>query len=296
MSQTVLAGGAGPEEDDVLADGADEPARAGNHRPQALLFSFFGALVLDGGLPPIPAAVFLRLLGDLGVAEAAARATLGRMTRNGLLAREQAGRTARYSLTPSAEDLLRQGASRVWSPAPFSQPDGEWTLLSYSMPESRRDLRHRLRATLTWAGFGGLRDGVWIAPGIVDVARVFADADLAEVTDLAEWFAASPLPGTSVEAFVRRAWPLDRIREQHEAFLAAWGTASGTEDPLARITRLGADWLEVLRIDPGLPAAHLPQGWPAQQSAATYRRCFDELHPPAARALALELGTRPVEG
>ena len=94
------------------------------HRPQSLLLSFFGAVVLDAGLPPLPSAVLLDLLADLGVAEAAARATLKRMTQRGLLARGQVGRTAEYSLTPLAAQVLRQADERVSSPAPFTHPEG----------------------------------------------------------------------------------------------------------------------------------------------------------------------------
>src|SRR4051812_13269716 len=213
--------------------------RAYGHRPQSMLFSFFGGVVHGRDLPPIPTSVFLRLLGGLGVAEAATRATLARMTRNGLLERIQAGRAAHYRLTPKADAVVRKAAQRVAAAAPFDHPDGEWTLLSYSMPESRRDLRHRVRATLTWAGFGGLRDGVWIAPGTVDVAEVLADAGLDEVAELAEWFGASPMPAVRVEQFIRRAWPIDRIRERHDEFIESWWAGPSEADPLGQITLLG---------------------------------------------------------
>lgn len=276
-----------------LGDGAvtaASEARANAHRPQSLVFSFFGGVVVGRDLPPIPTAVFLRLLGGLGVAEAAARATLARMTRKELLERIQVGRAAQYRLTPAADALVRKAAERVGAPAPFEHPDGQWTLLSYSMPESRRDLRHRLRATLSWAGFGGLRDGVWIAPGTVDVGAVFADAGLTEVAGLAEWFAASPLPGVPVEDLIRRAWPVDRIRDEHELFIRTWWAGPHGEDPLAQVTALGADWLRLLRVDPGLPARFLAPDWPAAQSAAVYRRCYEALVPAARRRLDLELG------
>lgn len=275
---------AGTGDDVRLAD------RAGGHRPQVLVLSFFGGVVRGRDLPAIPTAVFLRLLGGLGVAEAAARATLARMTRNGLLERQQEGRTAFYRLTPAADEIVGEAEGRVSAPAPFDHPDGEWTLLSYSMPESRRDLRHQLRATLAWAGFGGLRDGLWIAPGQIDVGAVFARAGLAEVAGHADWFAASPMPGVAVEELIRRAWPVDRIRQEHEDFLAAWGTGPSAADPLSQITLLGADWLRVLRADPGLPARHLSADWPAARSAAVYRRCYDALLTAAQRSLDLELG------
>src|SRR3954454_13150046 len=191
--------------DESLAGGGHEaPSRA--HRPQSLLLSFFGALVVDFHLPPLPSMTLLDLLADLGVTEAAARATLKRMTQRGLLARGQVGRTAEYALTPRAEDVLRRATERVASPAPFEHPDGEWTLLSYSVPESRRDLRHRVRSRLTWAGFGGLRDGLWIAPGTVDVVAVLGRSDLVDVAGLADAFAARALPGTDLDRLGQRAW------------------------------------------------------------------------------------------
>src|SRR3712207_814327 len=102
--------------DDAL-EPARESAPAGAHRPQSLLLSFFGALVLDAGFPPLPSMTLLDLLADLGVAEAAGRATLKRMTQRGLLSRGQVGRTAEYALTPLVEDVLREAAGRAASPA-----------------------------------------------------------------------------------------------------------------------------------------------------------------------------------
>lgn len=260
------------------------------HRPQSLIFAFFGAVILATGVRLVPAAVFLRMLSGQGVAEAAARATLSRMVRKDLLERVQVGRAARYALTSRGENVVRDASVRVFASDPFQHPDGEWTLLSYSLPESRRDLRHQLRATLTWSGFGGLRDGLWIAPGRVDVAAVFAKSALVEVVEHAEWFAASPGPGVRVEGLIKRAWSVDRIRAEHEAFIRTWWCGPHGEDPLSEITMLGADWLRLLRSDPGLPARHISADWPAAQSAAVFRRCYDGLLPAALRSLDSELG------
>jgi len=260
------------------------------HRPQALVFSFLGGVVHGRELPPIPASVFLRLLGGLGVGEPAARATLSRMSERGLLERIQLGRTATYRLTPDAEAIIAAANERVSSAAPFENDGEHWTLLSYSMPESRRDLRHRVRATLTWAGFGGLRDGLWIAPGTVDVGRVLADAQLSEVAELAEWFAASPLPGVEPAAFIRRAWPVDQIRERHERFIQAQAAEPGRATALGEITLLGADWLQLLRADPGLPARFLADDWPAADSAALYWRRYTALRPAAEAELEAQFG------
>lgn len=267
-------------------EAAPRAAESAPHRPQSLMLSFLGGLVVDHDLPALPAAVLLELLGGLGVAEAAGRATLKRMTQRGLLHRTQVGRTAQYQPTPLAEDMLRRARARVGSPAPFDHPDGEWTLLSYSVPESRRDLRHRVRAQLTWAGFGGLRDGLWIAPGTVDVAAVFAEGGLGDAAGLADWFTAQPMPGTDMDGVVRRAWDVPAVRREHERFLAAWSGRPPVDGDLARVTLLGADWLRLLRTDPGLPARHLGPGWPAPASAALYRQTYEALEPGARDALS----------
>jgi phenylacetic acid degradation operon negative regulatory protein len=275
-------------EDQGFEDGS-QPGPATVHRPQSLLLSFLGALVLDFDLPPLPSMTLLDLLADLGVAEAAARATLKRMTQRGLFARGQVGRTAEYALTPLAEDVLREARGRVASPAPFEHPAGEWTLLTYSVPESRRDLRHRVRSRLTWAGFGGLRDGLWIAPGTVDVAAVLGRSDLADAAGLADAFAARPLPGTDLDRLVHRAWDVPGIREAHTWFIETWSHPPRVAGSLAQLTLLGADWLSLLRTDPGLPAAHLGPDWPAPTSSAIYRRVFDGLEPAARAALERSL-------
>ncbi|NKZ07409.1 PaaX family transcriptional regulator [Actinomadura latina] len=265
---------------------APPSARPRRRAPQQLLFSFLGSLVLDRGHPPISSRVFLHLLDDLGVAEAAGRATLARMTRKGLLARVREGRTARFSLTPWAEELLREATPRVRSAHPFTHPGGEWTLLSYSMPESRRDLRHQIRARLIWAGFGGLRDGLWIAPGRVDIAAIFAGPAFAGLAELADAFYSVPAEGTDVPRLLHRAWDVDAIRAEHDAFLATWTPDRERHGrPLTRLTLLGADWLQLLRTDPGLPAEHLPGGWPASASTALYRERFAALEPDATAQL-----------
>jgi len=278
----------------VVRDEHVELGASGPHRPQSLLLAFFGGFVRGRGLPPLPSVVLLDLLEELGVAEAAARATLKRMSHRGLLERSQVGRTAQYRLSGLTEGVLLRASRRVSSPAPFDHPEGEWTLLSYSVPESRRDLRHKVRSRLAWAGFGGLRDGLWIAPGTVDVAEVFAEAGLEDAAELADWFAARPLPGTDVDGLVHRAWDVAAVRAAHERFLEAWSSPPPLRSDLGQATLLIADWIRLLRTDPGLPARHLGAGWPAADSAALYRRTLADLEPSA--QAAVDRAARAAEG
>lgn len=255
-------------------------------KPQDLLLALGGALILDRYEDPLPTRVFLDVLGSLGVSDDATRSVLTRLTERGLLIRHQDGRVASYGLTPRSRRILQEGRERVQAPEPFHQSSEDWTLLSFSLPETQRDIRNRLRSRLTWAGFGCLRDGLWIAPGRVDLDSITTVG--AEVGGLQiDGFVASPTPGTDVSRFVRRAWDLDALRWEHEEFLHRWDRPLPRDgDPLASFTLLGAHWIRLLRVDPVLPQRHLGEDWPGRRSAAVYRTVLAVLEAPARDAFA----------
>ncbi|CAM5785707.1 PaaX family transcriptional regulator [Cellulomonas persica] len=306
------------------AAGEHAPAAAAvRRRPEQLLLAFMGELMLAGGAGPLPASVLIAVLGELGVGEAATRATLSRMVARGLLLPARVGRSVVYRLTPDSERVLGQARDRVFDEDPFAPRGTGWTLVTFSVPESRRDVRHRVRAQLVWAGFGLLRDGLWIAPGEVDVAaalgemhddaRAAPDAaravpDEARAADdeggavhgggpashdgeleLAA-FRAHEVPGFSAARSVRTAWRLDAMRAHHEQFQARWRRAEpDASGSLRDLTALVADWLDLLRTVPRLPADHLAPDWPGAASVEVFRGLHAALTEPARAELARRL-------
>src|SRR5437764_490638 len=130
---------------------------------RSVLLTILGEYVL-----PAPAGVWHETLigglGALGVKPQAARQALARSIQAGWLRSERSGRRARVHLTTPTAEMLRTGATRIYS---FGRPgpwEGRWLLVTLRVPEHRRDLRHRLRTQLAWAGFGSLGGGVWISP------------------------------------------------------------------------------------------------------------------------------------
>src|SRR5690554_4396903 len=263
-------------------------------RPEQLLLAFLGELVVDRGLDPVPTAVLIDVLAELDVAPTATRATLQRMVGRGLLEPVRHGRTVSYLLTPTAGRILRDARDRVFAADPFAPRGGGWTLVSFSVPESRRDVRHRVRAQLTWAGFGLLRDGLWLAPGEVDVRRTLGPELEALSADGLELlaFRAVEVEGFSVAGVVTSAWRVGEIRARHEGFQARWAEPGDEpSSPLARVTALVADWLDLLRHAPPLPAEHLGADWPARASVEAFRREHALLVGPAGSALRARLTT-----
>jgi len=255
-------------------------------RPQALLLTVLGRHVLDRDGLAVGAGTFIAVLELLGVSEQAARSTLTRMVRRGLLARQQHGRRAYFTLTDRSTALLLEGGERIFAPAPVRQRwDGAWTLLSFSIPESRRNERHRLRARLAWNGFGPLRDGLWLAPGRVEVAGLVSDLGLERHLDA---FASWALAPTDVAELVQRVWNLDDLRCSYQAFLARWGGRSLPVPPgdLARQVYLITEWRRIIREDPLLPARYLSRDWPALEAARLFHRLHERYSHGAARTFA----------
>lgn len=250
--------------------------------PRQLLLALLGDCVLEEPAAPVRTSLFIAALDGTGIAEPAIRGALDRMVRTGVLTRERAGREVLFRLTPDGERMLSEASVRVRASQPFHFDGAGWTLAAFSIPEGRRDLRHRLRAILTWEGFAPLRDGLWLAPGEIPLNAALRPlrADLPEGAILA--FHAQELADFPIAASVRQAWDIAAIRARHEAFIAAWADTSPAHLPtsaLAARVMLGADWLALLRADPGLPPAYMDADWPAPTSAAVHRRVLDGLLP-----------------
>ena len=268
----------------IHEDGAQ--VRPVSFRPQALLMTVLGRHVLDRQGLAVGAGTLIAVLELLGVSEQAARSTLTRMVRRGQLARQQHGRRAYFTITNRTKALLVEGGERIFAPAPVRQRwDGDWTLLSFSIPESRRNERHRLRARLAWNGFGLLRDGLWLAPGRVEVAGLIADLGLERHVDA---FAGLALAPTDVAELVGRVWDLDDLRSSYQAFLARWQGPTPPVPPgdLARQVFLITEWRHIIREDPLLPARYLPPDWPALEAAALFHALHERYSDGAARTFA----------
>ncbi len=230
-------------------------------RPQAIMLTFCAHYMLRRD-EAVYSGSLIEVLGRVGISEHAARSTLSRMSARGLLERHRSGKRVYFALTDQAVAVLEEGGRRLGR-AINRDWDGTWTLLGFSLPETRRAERHLLRSRLTWAGFGLLQSGLWIAPHAVDVGRLLRGLD---VVDHVKAFRASALPPSQVSDMIADAWDLGEIARGYRDFLRRWDGPEpppGAADPLSHQLLMAAEWLLLIRQDPRLPLRHLPADWPA---------------------------------
>lgn len=220
----------------------------------------------------ISSAALVRLAGDLDIPPAQARTAITRLKQKGLLL---AAPERRYALNPAATGMLERGDRRIFAVRSMT-PDEQWMLISATIPEARRDLRHQLRRRLLFLGAGSVAPGLWILPGhLQDEAEELLGeigarryATLFRTTD--------PVPARPLAEAVADWWDLTALRAEHERFLASVDALDLTR-PFAAHLRLIDSWRVLPYIDPGLPAALLPADWPGARSVETFQRLSAEL-------------------
>ena len=257
----------------------------GGASARSLLMTMLGEFVLPRG-GPVWTQALTAALALFGVEDKSARQALARTAAEGWLASERAGRQVRWSLTPPGQRLLTEGARRIYS---FGRDpgewDGRWLVVLVSVPESQRDLRHRIRAQLNWAGFGSPAAGVWVSPHAGrqgEARRILAEAgvDAAALSFLAGYGQIG-----SQDLLVARSWDLAALEHSYDDFTGEFtGLAPVTgQDALRAQTRLVHQWRRFPFLDPQLPARLLPDGWTGTKAADLFHARHADWHPAAQR-------------
>lgn len=224
----------------------------------------------------ISSAVLVSLLGSLGIAAGPARTAITRVKNKGLLLAEGG---ARYALNPAAVPMLERGDRRIFDVRQMQAGDA-WLLVSATVPEAQRPLRHQLRTRLSYLGAGTAAPALWILPGYLEEEVESLLTGLG-ARDFATLFRGeAPRPPVPLLRAIASWWDLDALRAEHERFLAA-ASALDLSDPFSAYVRLIDTWRVLPYIDPGLPAALLPADWPGERSVTMFQRLSGELAGPA---------------
>lgn len=252
--------------------------QVGTSSARSLLLTLLGEFVLPTRAP-VWSGALIAGLAEVGVEEKAARQALSRTASEGLLVSERAGRRVRWLLTPAGHRLLSEGSERIYGfGRQVREWDERWLVLTVSVPETQRQLRHRLRTRLTWSGLGSPMPGVWVTPVASKAAEV---ADAVEELGVEAFSFIGPFgPVGEQQRVVDAAWSLQDVQGRYAEFLDAFaGDAAGSPVEAFRAqVDLVQHWRRFPFLDPGLPAELLPGSWPGPAAAALFQVRHDGWH------------------
>jgi phenylacetic acid degradation operon negative regulatory protein len=262
----------------VNANPGSRRRETGAASARSLLLTMLGEFVLPRDSPAWTGAL-VTALGEVDVEEKAARQALSRTAAEGLLTSDREGRRVRWRLTPAGTQLLVAGAERIYGFGRRLEAwDGQWLVLAVSVPESQRQLRHRLRTRLTWAGLGSPMPGLWVSP---DPSKEKEVAAAIEELGVESFSFTGPFGQVGdQQRVVCNAWPLDDVERRYRDFLDVVG-AQQPATPVERFAaqvRLVQEWRRFPFLDPALPPELLATTWPGPAAADLFHRRHDEWH------------------
>lgn len=270
----------------VTGEPSDLAARAS--RPQSLIVTLYGAYSRQlGGWFSV--ASLLTMLREVGIDDPSVRSALSRFKRRGILTAERRGNVAGYALGDAARRTFDIGDARVLERRD-PPPDRGWVLAAFSIPESARDVRYRLRSRLARVGFAQVGGGLWIAPRQLegDVRHLVSSLGVEEHVDL---FLAEHASFRTTRDAVSQWWDLDAIGAMYDEYIRtyrpmaqAWSRISGRPEgarAFADYTRALTSWRPLPYVDPGLPREYLPTRWPGDKATETFYSLHDRLARPA---------------
>ena len=218
----------------------------------------------------------IEALGAVGYNLPAARQAVARSVAAGWLNTERHGRRARVSLTEETTQMLETGARRIYSFGDSWEWDGRWLLVVLRVPEERRDVRHRVRTRLAWAGFGSLGGGLWITP------HAEREQELSDVDSVAELlsFRASLGALGDPAGVLAEAWDLKAVAAEYRSFIARFDRLrpKAPEAVFRAQTQLVHEWRKFPFLDPDLPETMLPARWPRARALEVFRDRHESWH------------------
>jgi len=156
----------------------------------------------------------------------------------------------------------------------------------FSVPESERDKRHALRASLTRLGYGTASPGVWIAPGSLanETRRTLERRGLSDYVDI---FTGQHFAFGDLRSKVSQWWDLDDLALRYGDFLARYRPVlyltikqrPTPKEAFAIYTSMLTEWRRLPYLDPGLPLSLLPRAWKGEAAATLFDELNDTLAP-----------------
>lgn len=138
--------------------------------------------------------------------------------------------------------------------------DGKWRVISYEIPEKKREIRDRLRREMQGWGLGPWHRSFWLTPHPIITNLKTLTAQKEEERYI-QAFESDHVYGDR-ELLIEKVWGKANLDRQYRELFKKWhDILSGSEEKLDKFKKIVLFYIDILRQDPGLPKELLGESW-----------------------------------
>lgn len=138
--------------------------------------------------------------------------------------------------------------------------DGLWRIISYEIPEKKREIRDRLRREMRGWGLGPWHRSFWLTPHPI-ISNLKDLVYGKEEEKYIQAFESTHVFG-DMENLVEKVWGKSEIDKRYREIFKKWHSILSQEKPKEdKMKEILRHYIEILRDDPGLPASLVGRKW-----------------------------------
>jgi phenylacetic acid degradation operon negative regulatory protein len=166
---------------------------------------------------------------------------------------------------PSTYKLTDKGFYTLCFEFPFfrfcrEKWDGKLRILSYEIPEKKRDLRDKLRREVSGWGLGPWHRSFWVTPHPV-IAKLKELVSQKEEEKYIQAFEADHVFGDK-EILIEKVWQKSAIDKKYREVFKRWHEILSSQgEKHVKLGKVIEEYVTILRQDPGLPAELIGSNW-----------------------------------
>jgi len=138
--------------------------------------------------------------------------------------------------------------------------DGKWRIISYEIPETKREIRDRLRRQMQGWGLGPWHRSFWLTPHpIINDLKDLIGAK--EEEKYFQAFEADHIFGDR-EILIEKVWEKSKLDQRYRQMFKIWHEILSKEsDKIEKFKKVVAEYINLLKTDPGLPKELIGERW-----------------------------------
>ena len=138
--------------------------------------------------------------------------------------------------------------------------DGKWRIISYEIPEKKREIRDRLRREMQGWGPGPWHRSFWLTPHPI-LPTLKALTSQKEEERYIQAFEADHTFGDR-EFLIEKVWGKSNLDKSYRELFKKWHEIlSSGDEKVEKLKKVIGEYINLLRQDPGLPKELIGESW-----------------------------------